>query len=251
MIFNIKNLKVNYEAYLNEFETKNIILLHGWGSNIKSFKYTIEALKNRYNIYALDMPGFGDSDMVPYPYNVIDYANIVNDFIIQKNISDPILIGHSFGGRIIIKLVGFMNIKAKKIVLVDSAGIKPKRTIIYIFKLYLYKLLKQFKYIFGKRYLTFIRNIFGSKDYNMVGDVLKKTLINVVNEDLKEELRNIKIPTLIIWGEDDKTTPLKDAKIMNDLISDSGLVIFKNAGHYSYIDKHYEFLKVITYFIDN
>jgi pimeloyl-ACP methyl ester carboxylesterase len=251
MKIKISDLNINYVSYINEDNKKNIILLHGWGSNLNIFNFIISSLKDNYNVYAIDLPGFGESDMPNNPLWINDYSLIIKKFIEYFNIDNPILIGHSFGGRIIIKLLSKFKLDVNKIVLIDSAGIRPKRTIKYYFKIYLYKFLKLFKHILGIKYLNYIRKLFGSSDYNMVNDVLKKTLINTVNEDLKKDLSNIDKETLIVWGENDNITPVKDAKVINKLVVNSGLVILKNAGHYSFLDKPYDCIKIINYFIEN
>lgn len=249
----INNFKINYKVYGDKNE-KAVVLLHGWGDNLNSFNSVINYLKEKFKVYAIDLPGFGKSSMPPKPLTILEYAEIIKQLLDELDIVKPILIGHSFGGRIIITLVGHLKYKVDRIVLVDSAGIKPKRTLWYYIKIYTYKFLKLFMRFMsketGKKYLKKLRKIFGSKDYNKVNDIMKKTLILAVNEDLRKYLKYISVPTLLIWGEKDDITPLKDGLIMKKIIPDSGLVILKSAGHYSFVDRYYEFKLTILFFLE-
>jgi pimeloyl-ACP methyl ester carboxylesterase len=249
----INDLRIHYKIYGIENE-KAVVLLHGWGDSLNSFNPIINYLKEKYKVYAIDLPGFGKSSMPTKPLTIINYTEIIKQMFDELNIEKPILIGHSFGGRIIITLVGLFKYKVDRIVLIDSAGIKPKRTIWYYIKIYTYKFLKLFRKFMrkerAKKYLYKLRKIFGSTDYNKVNETMKRTLSLTVNEDLRKYLKYILVPTLLIWGEKDDVTPLKDGLIMKKIIPDSGLVILKNAGHYSFIDKYYEFKLTILFFLD-
>ena len=128
---------------------------------------------------------------------------------------NPILIGHSFGGRIITTLTGYYHFDYNNIIYLNSAGIKPKIK----FKTRIYKLLKKLKILLPKKYkqkyLNFLFNIFASTDYKELNNNMHQTFKNIVNVDLKHYLKDIKSKTLIIWGNKDTSTPLKDAIIMN------------------------------------
>ena len=77
---------------------------------------------------------------------------------------------------------------------------------------------------------------FSSEDYKNSPQVLRTTMSIILNEDQKKYLPNIKVPTLLIWGENDTATPISDAKTMEKLIPDAGLVAYKNSGHFSYLE---------------
>ena len=94
-----------------------------------------------------------------------------------------------------------------------------------------------------------LRKKSGSDDYRNVSDNMRKTFINVINEDLTHLFKNINVPALLIWGENDLDTPIRDAKIFEKNIKDSGLVILKDAGHYSFIDKYNEFMIIVNNFL--
>lgn len=238
MNFIINDFNVYYEKYGSGKE--NILILPGWGDNRKTFDYLIDYFKDSFNIYIIDYPGFGKSSFPNKDLTMDDYVNLVIDFMKVNNIDNPIIIAHSFGGRIAISLSGKMNVKIKKIILIDSAGIKPKKTFSQKLKQFVYKTLKKFKYILPKKYkekyITFLIRLFGSSDFKNLDRNIRKTFINIVNTDLKDYLKYIKSPTLLIWGLNDYDTPLKDAYTMEKEIPDSGLVVLENASHFSYLD---------------
>ena len=84
----------------------------------------------------------------------------------------------------------------------------------------------------------------------MASPMMRSILVKVVNEDLKHVMPSINVPTLLIWGENDTATPLRDAKIMERLIPDAGLVSFPGCGHYSFLDNPYQFAAVLRSFIN-
>lgn len=253
MKIKIKNLNINYIVD-GEKNKEEVILLHGWGASIKSFLPVYKYLSKNYKVYAIDFPGFGESDEAPSTYKVEDYAKIVLEFINKLGIKSPTLIGHSFGGRVIMKLVGDIGYIPRNIIFVDSAGIKPKRHLNYYLKVYTYKFSKMIvNFLFeenkAKSIISNMQNKKGSSDYINASSSMKSVFVNVVNEDLKYTLKNIEVPTLIIWGEKDLDTPLKDAKLIEKLVKDSGLVVLKGAGHFSYLDNLSEFLIIVDSFL--
>lgn len=246
MYFTYKYTKIYYEKYGNS--KKVLLIFPGWGDNRKTFNKIINDLKEDFTIYIFDYPGFGNSN-IPYKnLTIYDYAEIFIKFIKENKIKDPMVIGHSFGGRLIITMAGYYNIKFKKIVLISSAGIKPKKTLLQKIKQKIYKLLKKIEIIFPykkrKKYKNFLLKHFASSDFLALPPTLHKTFINIVNEDLTKYLKNIKIETLIIWGENDESTPIKDAYKINKLIKSSGLIVIKSASHFCYLE-YPGYIKVI------
>lgn len=253
MLINIDGIKTNY---VEKGEGNTVLLLHGWGANIKLFDNMINHLSKTHKVYALDMPGFGESEEPKEAWNVDNYVDFVIKFIECMNISKLSILGHSFGGRVIIKMVNRDNLKFKidKLILVDSAGIKPKSQNKKTFRGEMYKFLKKVvsiklvKKIFPNA-LDKLKCKFGSEDYRAASPMMRDTLVKVVNEDLTELFPNIKQPTLIIWGDKDEATPISDAYIMNKLIPDSGIVTVENAGHYSFLENHVLVCSVLDSFL--
>lgn len=251
----IDNINVNY---IDIGSGDNLILLHGWGSNIKLFNLMINALKDSFRVIALDMPGFGETPEPPESMDVGQYTDFVIKFIEKLGIEKSSILGHSFGGRVIIKMMSKdkLPFEIDKIILVDSAGIKPKKSFTTNMKIKSFKLAKKMfdGTILGKMYPNFVENMrskSGSSDYNMASPLMRQALVKVVNEDLTDLLPNIKNETLLIWGDMDDATPISDAHIMNKAIKNSGLVVVKGAGHYSYIEQAPYVNNAIKSFLSN
>lgn len=240
---NIKIQDINTN-YIVKGEGKNILLLHGWGSKLDLFRTIIENLSKNNKVYAIDLPGFGGTDEPKEAWNVDRYVDFVIEFIEKMNIKELSILGHSFGGRVIIKLVNRknLNFKVDKLVLVDSAGIKPEKSKKTSIKTKVYKILKILvgNKIVSKIFPNLLNNIkkkFGSEDYRNATPIMRDTLVKTVNEDLTDLLPNIKQSTLLIWGDKDTATPIEDAKKMESLIKDSGLVTVEGAGHFSFLEQ--------------
>ena len=247
----INDFNIYYEKIGSGKE--NIIILPGWGNTRPTFNLMIDALKKYYNVYILDYPGFGNSSFPNRNLTIYDYAELMQNFINILDIKEPIVITHSFGTRIALILNAKLKIKFKKLIIIDGAGIKKKKCILLKSKQFLYKLLKKLSIIFPKKfkklYLKKLVNIFGSADYKSLNDNMKKTFSNIVSEDLSYLLKDISSETLLIWGEKDCDTPLKDGIKMNNSIIDSGLIIIKNGTHFSYLDVPFYVNNIIIEFV--
>ena len=232
----IKDWDINYEVH---GEGEPVVLLHGWLTDLETMRPITTNLIKTHKVYLVDVVGFGKSSLPKEPMSSEDFAEFLKEFLDKLKIKNPVLIGHSNGGRIIINAVGKNMVKAKKIVLIDSAGIKPKRSAGYYIKLGVFKTGKLFLNLLPntdniKKLKDKLRNNVGSSDYKASPIVLKDTLKIIVNEDVKSILPNIKVPTLLIWGRLDTATPISDAKIMEKLIPDAGLVEYPYGTHFSY-----------------
>ena len=247
----LNNKKINYEV---EGEGKPIILLHGWLASLETMMPIQKHLAKNFKVYNVDIIGFGKSDLPDSPLNTDDFGNFLKEFIDTLKIENPILIGHSHGGRTIINYAGRNLGKINKIVLIDSAGIKPKRSASYYMKVYSFKTIKNVMKVFPKKFESAREkalNKFGSSDYKDSPEVLRKTMSIILNEDQKSIMPNINVPTLLIWGDKDTATPLSDAKQMEKLIPNSGIASLEGAGHFSYLDKLGEFLIILDEFLKN
>ena len=228
-----------------------MFLLHGWGCNHEIFKSIQTVLSAGYTTYNFDFPGFGASDEPDTIWGVEEYTRMVEQFAKDNGIESPALIGHSFGGRVSI-LYSSRN-ATSRIVLVDAAGIKPKRSFSYYRKVYTFKFIKWLcNTLLPKKVAQSIierrRKGAGSSDYNNASPMMRAILSKVVNEDLTAQLPNIKAPTLLFWGNLDTATPLSDAKTMEKLIPDAGLVVAHGTGHFSFLENPGLFTAVIKKF---
>lgn len=247
LTFKYQNLNIYYEEYKGG--KKEIIFLHGWGNSSKTFINQVNFLKNQYHLYLIDLPGFGKSNEQLKIYSLDDYVNLIKDFIKEKEINNPILIGHSFGGRVIIKYLKTNYVD--KIILIASAGIKQKKTIKQKLKIINYKIKKKW-YQLTKNYVeyNYLIKINGSTDYQNASTILKSTMVKIINEDLTKQLKTITSKTLLIWGQNDTETKINDAYLFKKLIKNSTLTIFKNAGHFVHIDEYQNVNELIKKFIE-
>lgn len=249
----INNWNINYEVL---GEGNPAILLHGWLATLETMRPIANDLSRNFKVYLVDVVGFGKSDLPEHPLKSDDFGNFLRDFMEKLKIKSPILIGHSNGGRMIINAVGRGIVSAKKVILIDSAGIKPKRSLGYYVKVSFYKVGKFFLNLLPntkkiKSFKEKLRNNVGSSDYKASSNVLKETMKIIVNEDVTELLPKISVPTLLFWGTLDTATPISDAKKMEKLIPDCGLIEYPGASHFSYLENINNFNAVVNEFLKN
>lgn len=234
-----------------------VVLMHGWGCTIATVESIARSLEDTRRVISVDLPGHGASSEPPLlpdgqAWGVYEYAALVKELIERLGLESPALVGHSYGGRIAIILGATTPVE--KIVLVDSAGIKPRRPLKYYLKVYPFKVARVILPVIlgekrGGRIIERWRNRAGSADYRNSSPIMKMVMSRSVNQDLRHHLPNITVPTLLIWGENDTATPIADARLMESLIPDAGLVSIKGAGHYSYLDNPGQFRAVIRSFL--
>lgn len=253
MTKNIDGININYDC---RGEGETVLLLHGWGSDITLFNSMADLLSSKYRVLMPDMPGFGESGEPEEPWCVDDYADFMLKFLEPYNIKKLTLLGHSFGGRVIIKLCSRrLPFEIEKVILVDSAGVLPEKSASQKIKQKGYKMTKRvlqsgaFQKLFPDA-LENLRKKNGSADYNAASPVMRQTLVRVVNEDLTPLFPNVKCPALLCWGRNDDATPLSDGQLMEKLMPEAGLVVFENAGHYSFLEQQAQFNRVLASFMN-
>ena len=247
--FTYNGIRLHYEDC---GEGHPILLLHGWGCNATTFNAIRPFLEARFRVLTLDFAGFGESEEPHKVWGVEEYTRSVEAIAQHEGVENPILIGHSFGGRV--SIVYASRNKVQKVMLVDAAGVKPKRSLTYYRKVYTFKLIKKLlPLVVGKSRAEKIierrRAKAGSSDYSQASPKMRAILSKVVNEDLCHLMPKIAAPTLLFWGERDTATPLADAKKMEKLIPDAGLVTVAGAGHYTILENTPLFLRVAESFL--
>lgn len=230
MEITINGVKTSYQTF---GEGKPFLILHGWGSNSDRWAPIAERIaEGGFKVIIPDLPGFGKSDALLVPWNANKYTDWVEHFIKELNLGDFYVLGHSFGGALASKVAIKHVQEVKKLFLVSAACIRPKTTQ-KKFSKNIAKIVKLFSFI---PYYGFFRKavykfIIRKSDYVYVEGVMKETYLNVVGEDLSFQLPFIKVPTVIIWGEKDNSTPLEDGKLINEKIKNSKIIIIPGAGH--------------------
>ncbi len=234
-----------------------VVLLHGWGGEIKSWGLIPAILAERFRVVALDLPGFGESSRPDRPWATADFARAVAGVVRNLDLSPAVVVGHSHGGRTAIVLATQEPALLRRLVLVDSAGIVPRRGLGYYARVSLFKGARK---VLGlplfARWQTGavdrLYRAFGSGDYRAAQDpIIRATLVKVVNDDVRPLLPKIQAPTLLVWGSADQETPLDDARLMERAIPDAGLVVFDGAGHFSYLADVERFCRIVTHFAEH
>ncbi len=253
MKIKIKDININYTV---NGEGENYLLLHGWGANIDLYNGITNHIAKYAKVYAIDLPGFGKSDEPQKGLSLDEFVELVIEFIKKMGIEKINLIGHSFGGRLIIKMLNRkdLNFEIDKVILMGSAGIKHELSFNKKMKIKTFKIGKKIlsnkivKKIFPGMLDKFI-SISGSPDYRNASLVMKECMKMAVNEDLTHLLPEIKNEVLLIWGENDTETPIEDGILMNKLIKNSGLVKIKNGTHFVFIEQTQYINNIIDAFI--
>lgn len=246
MKISIQNTNIYYEV---QGQGQPWVLLHGWGSSSNHLRPIANLMKENLpcKIYNLDFPGFGYSDSPDSTWSVNNYKDFLLAFLDHFELETVNLLGHSFGGRVAIKFAAAHPQRLRRMVLVDSAGILPSRSLAYYFKVMAAKTLRVLKKGLGKNFARSLDSHLGSEDYRQAGK-MRSTLVKVVNEDLRPCLPQIQAPTLLIWGENDRSTPLSDAKIMQAEIPSSRLEVIPLAGHFCFVDNFSAFKQILLPF---
>jgi pimeloyl-ACP methyl ester carboxylesterase len=219
--YNNNIFDISYEIF-NPNAKKNIIILHGWGSNKDIMKGSFSKYMDDFRHIYIDLPGFGKSTCDVELYSE-DVAEIIEIFLKLLNIKKDIVVGHSFGGKIATLLNPDM------LVLLSSAGIYREKSFQVKSKIYIFKVLKMLG-------LARFRSVFVAKDAKTLNEVMYKTFKNVVDEDYSDKFSSYKGRTLICWGEEDTATPIDSGKEINKLIDDSLFIVYE--GDHFFFTKH-------------
>ena len=228
---------------------KVVLFLHGYGGSMQSFMPVAERIAKNCKVVIVDLYGFGES---LHPNKIMDtYDYAVQIYLKIKSLGINVLniVAHSFGGRIALILASLFDLNIDKMVLVGCAGLKPKRTIKYHLKVFLYKLSK--KLVKLKLIKPKFLNRFGSDEYKKLTSYQKRSYVKIVNQDLFYLLKYILTSTLIMWGTKDKSTPIYMAKKLHKNIINSGVVFYENGSHFCYLENFVQFCAVLHSFLCN
>ena len=248
----INGLKINYKI---AGQGPAILILHGWGGSSDSWIQVQEILaREGFKIIVPDFPGFGKSKTPFEPWGVKEYSNFVLNLTKILELQNFFLLGHSFGGRVAIKFSVLYPEKIKSLILCDSAGIKQKwgigeKLIFQISKIgnaiFTPTPLRRFKDKAKNLFYIFLRH----RDYAKADGTMRETIKKVLTEDLLKDLPQIKIRTLIIWGESDKLVPVKYAHIFKEKIENSELKILPKIGHSPHLEVPEKLAEIIINFL--
>lgn len=246
MFFDYNGTRVFYEV---SGEGSDLLLLHGWGCTHSIWDSFVQDFSRKHRVFALDFPGFGESAEPPTVWGVYEYEEMLEAFCDALGIVRPSIICHSFGGRVAIVFASRREVS--RLMLVDAAGIKPRRSLKYYCRVYSYKLSKWFllKVLRNQAAFDKMRAGKGSSDYAAASPRMKAVLSKTVNQDLRHLLPSVGVPVILFWGTNDTATPLADAQLMSRLLPDAGLITVKGGTHYSFLEDPGLFKSVVNNFL--
>ena len=242
MLLNVKDTNVNYVRYGKE-NSQAIVYLHGWGQNIQMMKPVADPFQDKFDIVILDLPGYGQSSEPKYAWTVYDYVEFLKKFLEKLKIKKPILVGHSFGGKI--SLLYASKYDVSKLILFGSPFRKEIKKM--SIKTKVLKALKKVPVL--NKLEEFAKQHIGSTDYKNASPLMRQILVNHVNTDITLDVQKINVPTLIIWGTNDYTVPINEAYELEKLIKDSAVIPYENCTHYAYLENLGQTINVINSFI--
>ena len=230
-----------------------LLLLHGWGATKELMTPVAQRLPG-YRIVTPDLPGFGATPMPPRTWGVDEYAAWVLALLDRLGIERAHIVGHSNGGRIAIALATAHPERVHRLVLTDSAGIRPRHGLRYHLRVRSFKLMRaasRWQWLPASARDSAQRRAAqrGSADYRDATGSLRASMVRLVNEDLRPRLARLTASTLLIWGDRDQETPMRDARTMERLIPDAGLVVFEDCGHFAYAEQPDRFCRIVDVFL--
>ncbi len=229
-----------------------VLLLHGWGCSSETMLPVFRHLMPNFRVYDFDLPGFGISPEPPAAWDTNAYAAMLAAFIADTCDKPPIIIGHSFGGRLALRLAAQQI--PHKMILTGCAGLPPHRGPDYYAKVYSYKTAKKLLSLPGlaahkEKLLQNARAKSGSADYRNASDVMRAVFVKTVNEDQTANLPKVAAPTILFWGENDTATPLSDGEKMAKQMQDAALIVKKGGTHFAFLEFLPEFLAIADNFL--
>jgi pimeloyl-ACP methyl ester carboxylesterase len=195
--------------------------MHGWGLNRNSLRAIGVLFQRTHAVHLLDLPGFGDAPLPPADWDTIKYTDLVQQYVLDHMSAPVVLVGHSFGGRIAVRLASRRLPQVRAIVLMAVPGlpaspfsrVRLRRAAIRLLR----RLLTASRPIVGAAPLDWHTRTFGSKDYLAAG-ALRSIFVRTVNEDLTESAKAVACPVLLIWGSDDSEAPPWLARRFKELL---------------------------------
>ncbi len=229
---------------------RDIIFLHGWMQNRHTWDGVIAAIGNNFTCWALDLPGFGANARPKSTWNPRHYAKWVRDFITHHKIKNPLVVGHSFGGRVAIELAN-MDIPGATFILYATPGLRLPLSRFTTISQAMYKAVK-------KRWLPLdrlplvkrVKDRFRSTDAKNAHEMYDIFAASI-DFELTPTMTKMSRPTLIIWGENDAEVPLKIGLAMQKLIPNSELKTIPRATHFAHLEQAQLFAGILRSFINH
>ena len=240
-MFKYRNININYIRY-GDINKQSVVLLHGWGQNIEMMKPVGDSLIDN-DVIIIDLPGHGKSEEPKEVWDLKEFVNMIHELLTSLNVKDPILIGHSFGGKLSLLYASMYPVK--KLILFGSPfKVKKNPNSLKV------KALKKIKTLPGLNKLAeTMKKHMGSTDYRNASPMMRNILVRHVNTDITEDIKKITCPAIIIWGTNDAAVPIADAYELETLIKDSAVIPYEGCTHYAYLERLGQTNSIIKNFI--
>ena len=237
----IKDVNINYVLEGNK-EKDTVILLHGWGQNIDMMKPISENMKDDFQFLIIDLPGFGQSSEPTFAWSIYDYIDAIHELVTRLKITKPVVIGHSFGGKLALLYAATYEVK-KVVVFASPINHNTKLSLKT-------KVLKSIKKLPGMDKLGEVaKKHIGSTDYKSASPIMRQIMVNHVGTDIYNELAKIKAPTLIVWGTNDMAVDISVAYEIEKAIKGSGVVTYEGCTHYAYLERLNQTINILNSFL--
>ena len=213
-----------------------LIMLHGWGQNLQSLQPMGELLATRSQVHLIDQPGFGKSPPPPEDWDTAQYADRIYEYLDAQGIESADLLGHSFGGRVSLRLAHKYPQMVRSITLINSGGLQRQRTLQQSLRTQWVRNIRntcKLSPLYRDELLTWHTQKYGSRDYLNAGK-MRGTLVKTVSEDLTEIARQIMSPVLLLWGEADTETPVEMGHRYHSLFANSELITIPHRDHFMF-----------------
>lgn len=238
----IDNLLTHYR---DEGKGRVILMVHGWRHDLTTFDRLAAELIKSYRVIRLDLPGFGAS--APQALTLDGYSLFLAHFLNKLQVKKlHCLVGHSMGGQIAIRAVGTKALQPAKLILLAAAGVRDTQR----WRKRLYRnVAKTLKPIVPLAVKTKLYRLVGS-DYNSsLSPAQKQTLDNVLSVDVQQDAAQLKLPTLLVYGEADAQTPVQRGQRFAELIDDSRLEVIPGAHHVVHQEQPEKVLSLMQSFL--
>ncbi|WP_312471184.1 alpha/beta hydrolase [Neobacillus sp.] len=244
----VNNINVYYEFYSNQTSDRTFVLLHGFLSSTFTYRHLISLLKKEYQVLSLDLPPFGKSAKCNrYVYSYKNLAQTVIKLTESFGLKKMTFIGHSMGGQIVLNILHMMPELADNAILLCSSSYLKRSKLPLILTSYVPYFHLFVKYWFAR---TGVKKNLQDALYNhsiindeMINGYLQPFLQDEIFVALTRMIRHregdlpahilnqIKTPCLLIWGDHDKSMPLKVGEKLNKDLVNSELIVLKETGH--------------------
>lgn len=229
----VQNLLTCYET---TGKGRVLLLLHGWGDSLRTYDKLIADLSNRFQVIRLDLPGFGQTQPPHEAWNLDNYADFVRDFLIKVQVKEVFaIVGHSNGGALAIRAIAKGELSPEKLVLLASSGVRDTAKVKKVLTKTVAKTGKVATFWLPKSTRQKLqKKLYGTIGSEMLDNPhLEETFKLTVRQDIQRDAVKITIPTLLIYGDQDKATPLESVgKQLNTRIAGSYLKIIPGADHF-------------------